>query len=97
MDGTADARIIVKGAGGTSNRDNVVLRGAGGSTRMFEIKHDYYTIKVHVIFALLLKGAPVYLPANSAMFVCALIELQYLQRGGHQNDWRYGPFMRCRE
>lgn len=46
MDGTADAKITVKGAGGSSNRDNVVLRGSGESTRIFEIKHDHYIIKV---------------------------------------------------
>lgn len=52
MDGTADQRITIRGAGGSANRDNVVVRGAG-EINIFEINHDYYTIEVCV---LLLRG-----------------------------------------
>ncbi|CAM9466770.1 unnamed protein product, partial [Ectocarpus sp. 4 AP-2014] len=44
-DGTADMPITIRGAGGTDDRDNVVLRGAGTSTRVLEIKHDYYIVE----------------------------------------------------
>lgn len=45
MDGTADAKIVVRGYGGKANRGNVVLRGGGG-LRMFSIKHDHYIVEV---------------------------------------------------
>lgn len=48
IDGTENDRIIVRGAGGMSNREKVVLRGAGDSTRVLEIRHDYYTFEVRV-------------------------------------------------
>lgn len=48
VDGTADQRITIRGAGGSANRDNVVIRGAG-ENRIFEINHDYYTIEVCVL------------------------------------------------
>ncbi|CAM9802332.1 unnamed protein product, partial [Ectocarpus fasciculatus] len=44
-DGTANNPITIRGAGGTDDRDNVILRGAGTSTRVLEIKHDYYIIE----------------------------------------------------
>lgn len=46
VDGTENDRIVVRGAGGINNRENVVLRGAGDSTRVLEIRHDYYTFEV---------------------------------------------------
>ncbi|CAM9164263.1 unnamed protein product, partial [Ectocarpus sp. 12 AP-2014] len=45
IDGTADMPITIRGAGGTGDRDNVVLRGDGTSSRVFEVKHDYYIIE----------------------------------------------------
>ncbi|CAM9848428.1 unnamed protein product, partial [Ectocarpus sp. 12 AP-2014] len=45
IDGTADMPIIIRGAGGTDDRDNVVLRGDGTSSRIFEVKHDHYIIE----------------------------------------------------
>ncbi|CAN0114344.1 unnamed protein product, partial [Ectocarpus fasciculatus] len=45
IDGTADMPITIRGAGGTGDRDNVALRGDGSSSRVFEIKHDYYIIE----------------------------------------------------
>ncbi|CAB1121513.1 unnamed protein product [Ectocarpus sp. CCAP 1310/34] len=44
-DGTVDMPITIRGAGGTDDRENVVLRGAGTSTRVLEIKHDYYIVE----------------------------------------------------
>ncbi|CAM9465330.1 unnamed protein product [Ectocarpus sp. 6 AP-2014] len=44
-DGTADMPITIRGAGGTNDRANVVLRGDGISSRVFEIKHDYYVVE----------------------------------------------------
>lgn len=52
VDGTADERITIRGAGGWTNRENVVLRGAG-KDRVLEINHDFYTIQVCL---LLLRG-----------------------------------------
>ena len=40
--------ITIRGAGGTDDRDNVVLRGDGTSSRVFEVKHDYYIIEVRI-------------------------------------------------
>eukprot|EP00904_Undaria_pinnatifida_P002266 jgi/Undpi1/1203/HiC_scaffold_104.g14117.m1 len=42
VDGTEDARITIRGVGGT---DNVIVRGSGKKSRLFEIKHDYYTLQ----------------------------------------------------
>lgn len=39
----------MKGSEDESNRGSVVLRGAGTSNYVFEIKHDYYTIEVPVL------------------------------------------------
>lgn len=50
VDGTATERITIKGNGGTSNRENIVLRGEGLSNYVFELKHDYYTLEVRVVF-----------------------------------------------
>lgn len=48
-DGTKDARITIEGAGGAGGREDVVLRGAGINTsRMFQLKHDYYTLQVRL-------------------------------------------------
>ncbi|CAM9196305.1 unnamed protein product [Ectocarpus sp. 13 AM-2016] len=44
-DGTADMPITIRGAGGMDDRENVVLRGDGTSSRVLEIKHDYYIIE----------------------------------------------------
>ncbi|CAM9718747.1 unnamed protein product, partial [Ectocarpus sp. 8 AP-2014] len=44
-DGTADMPITIRGAAGTDDRENVVLRGDGTSSRVLEIKHDYYIIE----------------------------------------------------
>lgn len=46
MDGDEGKRITLRGNGGTGNRQNVILRGAGTATRVLEIKHDYYTVEV---------------------------------------------------
>eukprot|EP00904_Undaria_pinnatifida_P002255 jgi/Undpi1/1202/HiC_scaffold_104.g14116.m1 len=43
--GTEDARITIKGANGSSGRESVVLRGAGVESRVFQLKHDYYTLQ----------------------------------------------------
>lgn len=43
VDGTEDARITIKGVGGT---ENVIVRGSGDGSRLFEIMHDYYTLEV---------------------------------------------------
>ncbi|CAM9851226.1 unnamed protein product [Ectocarpus fasciculatus] len=45
IDGTADMPITIRGAGGTNDRDNVILRGGGTSSRVLEVKHDYYIIE----------------------------------------------------
>eukprot|EP00904_Undaria_pinnatifida_P004130 jgi/Undpi1/13718/HiC_scaffold_9.g03371.m1 len=45
VDGTKGARITIEAAGGTSDRDNVVLRGTGEEARVFQVMHDYYTIQ----------------------------------------------------
>ncbi|CAN0109680.1 unnamed protein product, partial [Scytosiphon promiscuus] len=45
VDGTASKPITIRGAGGTAKRENVVLHGKGDSSRIFEIKHDYYIIE----------------------------------------------------
>lgn len=50
VDGTADERITIRGAGGSSNREDVVIRG-GGEGRVFQIQHDYYTIEVRVVLS----------------------------------------------
>lgn len=50
VDGTASKPITIRGAGVTGNIENVVLHGAGDSTRVFEIKHDYYIIEVRGLF-----------------------------------------------
>ena len=47
VDGTEDARITIRGVGGT---DNVILRGSGESSRLFQIMHDYYTLQVRIDF-----------------------------------------------
>jgi len=49
VDGTESARITVKGSEDESNRGSVILRGAGTSNYVFEIKHDYYIIEVPVL------------------------------------------------
>ena len=49
VDGTASNPITIRGAGGTSNRDNVVLRGEGVNKRLFEIMHDFYIIEVRFL------------------------------------------------
>ena len=46
VSGTADERITIRGAGGRSGRDSVVLRGAGDSSRVFQLMHEYYTLEV---------------------------------------------------
>lgn len=50
VSGTADERITIKGAGGRSSRESVVLRGAGGSSRVFQLMHDYYTLEVRLVW-----------------------------------------------
>ncbi|CAM9258533.1 unnamed protein product, partial [Scytosiphon promiscuus] len=49
VDGTSSEKITIRGAGGTSNRDNVILRGAGNSLRMLQIMHDHYVIEDFMI------------------------------------------------
>lgn len=49
VDGEVDNRITVRGNGGTGSRGNLILRGEGSSTRVFEIRNDYYTIEVRLI------------------------------------------------
>ena len=44
--GTESKPITIKAASG-ADQDDVVLRGDGNS-RMFEIRHDYYIIKVNI-------------------------------------------------
>lgn len=48
VDGTSSERITIRGSGGTDNRGNIVLHGAGVRTRVLEIKHDYYTIEARI-------------------------------------------------
>lgn len=50
VDGTADQRITITAAGGSANRDSVVLRG-GGDSRVFEVHHDFYTIEVRELLS----------------------------------------------
>ncbi|CAM9620810.1 unnamed protein product, partial [Scytosiphon promiscuus] len=45
VDGTASEPITVRGAGGTTNNENVVLHGSDVGSRVFEIRHDYYIIE----------------------------------------------------
>ncbi|CAM9209620.1 unnamed protein product, partial [Laminaria digitata] len=45
VDGTEKARITIEAARGASDRDNVVVRGTGDRSRVFEVMHDFYTLK----------------------------------------------------
>lgn len=47
VDGTEDARITIRGVGGA---ENVILRGSGDGSKLFEVMHDYYTIEVRLTF-----------------------------------------------
>lgn len=49
IDGTAANPITIRGVGGTANRDNVVLRGTGDTSRVFQIMHDYYILEVKFV------------------------------------------------
>lgn len=51
-DGTADDRITIQGAGNT-DKEKIVLRGTDANNRIFEVKHEYYTIEVRIARSLL--------------------------------------------
>lgn len=44
--GTTESRITIRAQGGEANKDDVILHGAGESTRVFELNHDFYTLEV---------------------------------------------------
>ncbi|CAM9776684.1 unnamed protein product, partial [Laminaria digitata] len=45
VDGKHDERITIEAAGGASDRGNVVVRGTGAESRVFQVMHDYYTLQ----------------------------------------------------
>lgn len=64
VDGTAVAPITIRAAGGVNN---AVLRGAGSSARMLEIKHDYYVIEVKLLLLCLRKKNT---PCDTSLLLC---------------------------
>eukprot|EP00904_Undaria_pinnatifida_P010506 jgi/Undpi1/6586/HiC_scaffold_20.g09065.m1 len=42
VDGTENARITIQGVGGA---ENVIIRGTGEESRVFQVQNDYYTIQ----------------------------------------------------
>lgn len=79
-DGNETHPITIKGNGGNSNRERVVVKGSGKHSRVFQIRHDYYIIEVRS-WGMLYTPPALLSVTSEVFFYCTRASFTSMQNG----------------